>query len=71
MKTKEEMEEKLYEIRHYFEYEIKLAERRIFLDEIDKTPCFDGVDVGYEKARQLNEKHILFCKQVINMIDRK
>ena len=64
-------EEKLIEIRHFIEYEIKLAKRRIEAHESDKLPCFNGVDVGFDKAEQLNKNHILFFERMLEILDRQ
>ena len=30
---------------------------------------FNGVRVGFRKAKFLNDEHILFCKQLLNVIE--
>lgn len=57
-------ESKFKEIIHFLEYEIKQAE----LYKTEEIPMYDGVEVGFDLAPKLQERHIKFCKQILDLI---
>ena len=50
---------------HFLEVEIRQSKERK-----NKGPFFDGVDVGIAKANQLLDRHIRFCKQIIDILKK-
>ena len=50
---------------HFLEVEISQSK-----DRKNKGPFFDGVDVGIAKANQLLDRHIRFCKQIIDILKK-
>ena len=50
---------------HFLEVEIRQSK-----DRKNKGPFFDGVDVGIAKANQLLDRHIRFCKQIIDILKK-
>lgn len=57
--------EKLEEIKHWLEFEIERAEKYKNI----VTNVFDGLEVGFELATQLQDSHIRFCKEILKMIE--
>lgn len=52
------------DVIHFFEMEIEISTERI-----SKTSdMFNGVQVGQYEAKELNEAHIRYCKQIIERI---
>lgn len=50
---------------HFLEVEISQSKERK-----NKGPFYDGVDVGIAKANQLLDRHIRFCKQIIDILKK-
>lgn len=50
---------------HFLEVEISQSK-----DRKNKGPFFDGVDVGIAEANQLLDRHIRFCKQIIDILKK-
>lgn len=53
---------KIEEIKHWFEMEIVLTEERM---KLKHNPMFNGVEVGHEKQIELNKAHIRYCEYAI------
>ena len=53
------------EIENYLQTEVLHVRERI-LDF--PSPFYNGVKVGYKKAKKLNDKHISFCNFLLNII---
>ena len=62
------MEEKIYEVKHFLEYEIERTNRWL---EDTLSPVFNGVEVGAKNAVKLKKKHIEFCEQILAILDKK
>lgn len=50
-------------VLHFLEAEIELARSRK-----NKGPIYDGVNVGIAQAYQLQDNHVRFCQQVIELL---
>lgn len=57
------------EIVHLLKVEIKRTQNRI--DSKRYVSVYNGVEVGTEKAEELNRQHLLFCQQVLDMIEKE
>lgn len=56
---------KVDEVAGYLQSEIERAEKRM---EIKGNFVYDGVIVGEEQQKALNKSHILFCKNILEMM---
>lgn len=56
------------EIIHFLNVEIKRTKNRI--DARNDVTMYDGVEVGIDKAEELNRQHLLFCQQILDMIEK-
>lgn len=63
---------KIQDIIHFFEKEIELNKEnhsRINNRPIPITsPVFNGVNVGFENAKELRKAHIMYCQNIIDRI---
>lgn len=53
------------DVIHFFEAEIENARKR---KNSNNSSCFNGVEVGVSSANQLLDKHIWYCKSIIERI---
>lgn len=54
------------DVIHFFEMEIEQTQE--WMDDENMSPMFNGVNVGFKKARLLMEHHIRYCKNIIDRI---
>ena len=54
-------------IEHFLKAEIYICQQRA---ENYYSDCFNGVSVGIKPAKTLNDKHILFCKHLLKLIEK-
>lgn len=63
----EEFTTTIDDVIHFFEMEI-YEKKQCLNDENLFYTSFDGVDVGYKKAKQLMEHYVQYCQNIINCI---
>lgn len=56
------------QLKHFLITELSIAQDRHFNNP---SPFYNGVKVGWKKAKKLNEKHIAFCKHLLNIVSEK
>ena len=66
---KEEKQGILDNVKHFLEVEIEITTQR--LNSKDQNPFYNGVVVGYLKSVTLLSKHILFCQQLLKLIEKE
>lgn len=54
------------DVIHFFEMEIEQTQE--WMDDENMSPMFNGVNVGFKEAKQLKERHIRYCKNIIGRI---
>lgn len=68
----DEKQIKIEDIIHFFETEIELNKEnnsRIEDRAIPiSSPMFNGVNVGFENAKELRKAHIMYCQNIIDRI---
>ena len=56
------------DIKHFLIAEIDNCRERV---ADYPSPFFNGVNVGYKKSKKLTDKHILFCKRLLSIIENE
>lgn len=50
----------------FLKSEIRICDKRL---EEEPSPYYDGVNVGFANAQELNINHIRFCKKLLEMMN--
>lgn len=50
---------------HYLETEIRISEER----REQRSPMYDGENVGFTKMNRLLDNHIRFCKHILKLLN--
>ena len=50
----------------FLKSEIRICDKRL---EEEPSPYYDGVNVGFTNAQELNINHIRFCKKLLEMMN--
>ena len=53
-------------VAEFLKSEIRICDKRL---EEEPSPYYDGVNVGFTNAHELNINHILFCKKLLEMMN--
>ena len=54
-------------VAEFLKSEIRICDKR--LEEEEPSPYYDGVNVGFTNAQELNINHIRFCKKLLEMMN--
>lgn len=52
------------DVIHFFEMEIECTKSK----SEEMNDCFNGVQVGFAEAKNLQERHIKYCQKIIDRI---
>lgn len=52
-------------VAEFLKSEIQICDKRL---EEEPNPYYDGVNVGFTNAQELNINHIRFCKKLLEMM---
>ena len=50
----------------FLKSEIRICDKRL---EEEQSPYYDGVNVGFTNAQELNINHLRFCKKLLEMMN--
>ena len=64
--TFEEFIVKVDGVAEFLKSEIRICDKRL---EEEPNPYYDGVNVGFTNAQELNINHIRFCKKLLEMMN--
>ena len=53
-------------VAEFLKSEIRICDKRL---EEEPSPYYDGVNVGFTNAQELNINHIRFCKKLLEMMN--
>ena len=53
-------------VAEFLKSEIRICDKRL---EEEPNPHYDGVNVGFTNAQELNINHIRFCKKLLEMMN--
>lgn len=53
-------------VSEFLKSEIRICDKRL---EEEPSPYYDGVNVGFTNAQELNINHIRFCKKLLEMMN--
>ena len=53
-------------VAEFLKSEIMICDKRL---EEEQSPYYDGVNVGFTNAQELNINHIRFCKKLLEMMN--
>lgn len=53
-------------VAEFLKSEIRICDKRL---EEEPNPYYDGVNVGFTNAQELNINHIRFCKKLLEMMN--
>lgn len=53
-------------VAEFLKSEIRICDKRL---EEEPSPYYDGVNVGFANAQELNINHIRFCKKILKMMN--
>ena len=53
-------------VAEFLKSEIRICDKRL---EEEPSPYYDGVNVGFTNAQELNIKHLRFCKKLLEMMN--
>ena len=53
-------------VAEFLKSEISICDKRL---EEEPSPYYDGVNVGFTNAQELNINHIRFCKKLLEMMN--
>ena len=53
-------------VAEFLKSEIRIFDKRL---EEEPSPYYDGVNVGFTNAQELNINHIRFCKKLLEMMN--
>ena len=53
-------------VAEFLKSEIRICDKRL---EEETNPYYDGVNIGFTNAQELNIKHIRFCKKLLEMMN--
>lgn len=53
-------------VAEFLKSEIRICDKRL---EEEPSQYYDGVNVGFTNAHELNINHILFCKKLLEMMN--
>lgn len=53
-------------VAEFLKNEIRICDKRL---EKQPSPYYDGVNVGFTNAQELNINHIRFCKKLLEMMN--
>ena len=53
-------------VAEFIKSEIRICDKRL---EEEPNPYYDGVNVGFTNAQELNINHIRFCKKLLEMMN--
>ena len=53
-------------VAEFLKSEIRICDKRL---EEEPSPYYDGVNVGFTNAQELNINHVRFCKKLLEMMN--
>ena len=53
-------------VAEFLKSEIRICDKRL---EEEQSPYYDGVNVGFTNAQELNINHLRFCKKLLEMMN--
>lgn len=53
-------------VAEFLKNEIRICDKRL---EEEQSPYYDGVNVGFTNAQELNINHLRFCKKLLEMMN--
>ena len=53
-------------VAEFLKSEIRICDKRL---EEEQSPYYDGVNVGFTNAQELNINHVRFCKKLLEMMN--
>ena len=57
---------KVDSVAEFLKSEIRICDKRL---EEEQSPYYDGVNVGFTNAQELNINHLRFCKKLLEMMN--